>query len=362
MLISIIITGLYVILILIFTVGWNRIPEFHPTDFFEHPTQVTVVVACRNEEKNLIKLLEALQNQTYKEFELIIVNDHSTDATSSVLKSAVGSFADLKIIESTGYGKKQAIKEGILHAKSGFIITTDADCIPVNTWIATICSYQLHHPSDLIICPVCIRPVKTLFEKMQQIEFATLVGTGAGSAGAGMPVMCNAANMAFTKKAWYKSQPEMHEEEVSGDDMFLLQSIKKRNGVIRYLQSNKAIVYTQGSKTILQFIQQRARWTSKSSAYTDWQLILTAVLVFLTSFSLVLLYIGSLFSVVYSITLAIVFSIKLLIDGVFISKIRKSLNPDFSLPAYLLMSLIYPFYILTIVIYTLLKKNSLKWK
>jgi len=360
---SIIIVGLYVLLILIFTVGWIRIPEFHPTDFFDSPLpDVSVVIACRNEEKNLNKLLDALHNQTFKNFELIIVNDHSTDATSGILESAKALFPEIQIVDSTGYGKKEAIKEGILHAKSGFIITTDADCFPVPTWIETICRYQLQHSADLIICPVRIWPVKTLFERLQQIEFATLVGTGAGAAGVGMPIMCNAANLAYTKKAWYDSQTELHEEEISGDDMFLLLSIKRRRGVIRYLPSEKAMVNTLGSGTIHLFIQQRARWTSKSPAYSDWQLILTAVLVLLTSFSLVFLLIGSFFSVIYSISLAISFSLKLIIDGVFISRIRKSLNPDFSLPAFLLMSVIYPFYIVTIVIYTLLKKNSLKWK
>lgn len=358
----IIIVGLYFLLILIFTVGWIRIPEFHPTDFFSSLPKAGVIIACRNEENNLKNLLDALQKQTYKDFELIIVNDHSTDATAAILESAKEYFQDIQIIENTGYGKKQAIKEGILHSKSDFIITTDADCIPTSTWIATVCNFQIQHPSDLIICPVIIRPVKTLFEKLQQIEFATLVGTGAGAAGAGIPLMCNAANLAFTKKAWNESQTDLHEEEISGDDMFLLLSIKKRNGVIRYLQSDKAMVNTHGSKDISQFIQQRARWTSKSSAYTDWQLILTAVLVLLTSVSFVFLCIGSLFSAVYGITLTIVFSLKLLIDGLFICKIRKSLNPDFSLPAFLLMSVIYPFYILSTVIYALLRRNSIKWK
>lgn len=359
---SIIIVGLYALLILIFTVGWIRIPEFHPTDFFEISPKVAVVIACRNEEKNLKNLLDALHNQTNKDFELVIVNDHSTDATAGILESAKVLFPDMQIIENTGFGKKKAVKEGIFHAKSDFIITTDADCIPVPTWIETICNYQLHHSADLIICPVRIWPIKTLFETLQQIEFATLVGTGAGAAGVGTPLMCNAANLAFTKKAWYESQKDLHEEEISGDDMFLLLSIKKRKGIIRYLKSDKAMVNTQGSKTISQFIHQRARWTSKSSSYSDWQLILTAVLVLLTSFTLVFLYLGSFFSVAYSISLAIAFSLKLLVDGVFICRIRKSLNPDFSLPAYLLLSLIYPFYIVTTVIYTVLKKTSLKWK
>ena len=58
--------------------------------------------------------------------------------------------------------------------------------------------------------------------------FNTLIASGAGAAGASMPILCNGANLAFTKEAWMQSRLDLVDEQMSGDDIFLLQSIKKR--------------------------------------------------------------------------------------------------------------------------------------
>lgn len=360
-LISTLIIVAYTFLIIIFIIGWNRIPDFQPILSTDNLPKIAIVVACKNEEYNLKNLLIALQNQTFKNFELVLVNDHSSDSTRKVMELAQLQFVNLQIVNSSGIGKKRAIKEGILSTNADFIITTDADCVPVSTWIETIYLFQTKNPSDLIICPVRIWPVQTTFEKFQQIEFATLVGSGAGAAGARMPIMCNASNLAFTKKAWLESQNEMHEEQISGDDMFLMLSIKKRKGTIRYLKSNNALVNTLPSISIQDFIHQRTRWTSKSSTYTDWQLIMTATLILTTSLTLLILIIFSFFDTTYWIIFALFFGLKFGIDYSLSRKIKYSLAPQLCFIHFLLMSIIYPFYIVVIVINAILNKNHLKW-
>lgn len=342
---SLLVLFLYVALVIIFITGWLRTPYFPVEKHKTSGQKISVVIACRNEESDLKKLLDALQNQSVKNFELILVNDHSTDATKAIMDSEQSKFQNVIIIDAEGYGKKQAIRQAVGIAKGELIVTTDADCRPEPTWIETIWQFQQKFPSDLIICPVKFSTGDTLFSKLQALEFATLVASGAGAAGAAMPILCNGANLAFTKKAWLESQADLHVEEISGDDVFLLLAIKKRKGTIRFLKSANAFVSTPASPTIKSFIRQRKRWVSKSTAYSDWQIILTACAVFSISLleivSLILLFFNGKFAVLF----IILFIVKYLTDLFFLSRVRLFFNlRNLSLNSFIL-SLFYPFYI-----------------
>lgn len=356
--IALIVLSAYSILIVTFTIGWKRIPYFEPNKNSNSTLKVSVVVACRNEEQNLDQLLAALKNQTTSAFELVLVNDHSTDNTRKVMESAKLDFADITIIDAVGSGKKQALKQGILSAKGDLIITTDADCIPVSTWIETIGDFQLEFPSDLIICPVAMNGENTAFGQLQQLEFTTLVASGAGAAGVNMPIMCNGANLAFTKEAWLQSQHELHDEQISGDDMFLLLSIKRRRGVIRFLKSPKAFVYTSTVPTFKSFIRQRQRWTSKSTVYTDWQVIFTACMVFLVSLIQIALMAFSIYDLLYLYLFAVVFIVKYLADLLLLSKVSGFFELKHTAANAFMLSLLYPFYIVVVAITGLISKPT----
>ncbi|HEY5509228.1 MAG TPA: glycosyltransferase, partial [Paludibacter sp.] len=203
-LISILFCVLYTAMVLVFIVGWRRVPLFEPVENINlySGLSVSVVIACKDEETNLPKLLSCLQIQSYQHFELILVNDHSSDATMSVMEAARVLFLNIKVIDAELCGKKNALKEGIMAAAGSLIVTTDADCVPGLNWLKTICSFQQSQPCDLIICPVQLTDRKSLFAKLQALEFKTLIASGGGAAGVGMPILCNGANLAFTREAW----------------------------------------------------------------------------------------------------------------------------------------------------------------
>lgn len=357
---SLIVLSAYIILIVTFTIGWKRIPYFEQNKNSNPTLKISVVVACRNEEQNLYQLLAALKNQTTSAFELVLVNDHSTDNTRKVMESAKSDFADIVILDAEGSGKKQALKQGILSSRGDLIITTDADCIPECTWIETITAFQHEFPSDLIICPVGMSGNKTAFDQLQQLEFSTLVASGAGATGVNMPIMCNGANLAFTKEAWLQSQHELHDEQISGDDMFLLLDIKKRRGVIRFLKSSEAFVSTSTVPTFKSFIRQRQRWTSKSTAYTDWQVIFTACTVFLVSLIQIALLAFSIYDLLYLYLFAVVFVVKYLADLLLLSKVSGFFELKHMVVNSFMLSLLYPFYIVVVAITGLMSKPV--WK
>jgi len=358
---SVLIFTFYLVLVTIFYKGWRRMAVFVPKGDETIRTKISVIVACRNERNHIRPLIACLAQQSFQNFELILVNDHSVDATRNYIKSAQGTYPKIQLVDAVGYGKKNSLKEGILISSGELIITTDADCMPSYHWLETIACFYEKYPSDLIICPVKFSGKDNLFSNLQALEFTSLIASGAGAAGAGMPVLCNGANLAFTKRSWLESQSDIHVEQMSGDDIFLLESIKKRRGVIRFLKSESAFVSTEPSKTLTGFIKQRRRWTSKSSAYTDWQLIFTACVVFSVNLLLVILLSFSLSNPDFLFVFAALFLSKYVVDAFFLNSVHAFFQVNKVWIYSILLSLIYPFYIVFITFSTLLFRPA-KWK
>ncbi len=94
-----------------------------------HP-QVSIVIPARNEEASLASCLESIGSQTGLSFEIIVVNDHSTDRTAEIAKS----FPAVRLIEAgplpDGWtGKNNAVATGAREARGEWLLFTDADTI-----------------------------------------------------------------------------------------------------------------------------------------------------------------------------------------------------------------------------------------
>ena len=352
---------LYFCLVLVFFTGWTRIKVFVPKGDELIKTKISVIVVCKNEEGNVRQLFSCMAQQSYQNYELIVVNDHSEDATKNYIKSAQQAYPKIQLIDAIGFGKKNGLKEGIQFATGELIITTDADCLPSFHWVESIACFYMKYQSDLIICPVRMSGKNNLFTNLQILEFTSLIASGAGASGVGMPVLCNGANLAFTKKSWIKSLIGLHEEEMSGDDMFLMESIKKNRGHIRFLKSESAFVFTKPAGTLFEFIKQRRRWTSKSLAYTDWQLILTSCLVFFANLGLLILLSLSFFSPIALFLFLIIFLLKYGVDTLFLSSVNSFFQFSNLWIYSFLLSIVYPFYIVLIPVSSFLFK-PVKWK
>ncbi|HET7732639.1 MAG TPA: glycosyltransferase [Paludibacter sp.] len=351
---------LYLILILIFIIGWRRIYAFVPKGNESIKTLISVVVACRNEEEHVRQLIACMAQQSNQNFELIVVNDHSTDATRNYIKAAQTQYPKIQLVDAVGYGKKNALKEGILNASGNLIVTTDADCLPSYHWLESIACYQRKNNCDLIICPVKLSGKDSLFTYLQVLEFTSLVASAAGAAGMGMPILCNGANLVFTKKTWMASKEDLHPEEQSGDDIFLLESVKKREGKIRFLKSESAFVTTKQAGTLTDLIKQRRRWSAKSRLYTDWQLIFTALVVFSVCLLLLTLVVLSFYKMTLLYVLIALFLFKYLLDSIFLSTVSKFFQLNNIWFFSFLLSIFYPFYIVFVAVSSLVFRPK-KW-
>lgn len=367
--IVLIITALYLICIAAFTFGLYNLKErflnFNKKDI----VKVSILIAARNEENNIEQLLKSLYNQSFAKefFEVIIVDDHSEDRTKQIISTFIYNYKDINIrlLDAENYGKKHAISQAVHNAVNELVLVTDADCILQATWIESIVSFYQNKRCKMILAPVLLSPANTFFEKMQVLEHLSLIGSTAGSAAIGFPVMCNGANMAYEREAALEVEKYRTDFNIpSGDDMFLLEQFVKNFGHknVKFLLNKSAIVKTKTCKTISDFFRQRRRWVSKTKSYTSWKIISTALVVLFFNLSIISLFISAFFipalwSLYFLLTL-----LKFLIDYPLLKNITHFMNQESLLKWALPLEFIYPFYVVFTAFSGMMIKVSWKGK
>lgn len=293
---------LYAITILLFLAGWILNKPYRQSGDIPG-TRISILIPVRNEEKNLPKLLKDLLKQSFpqNQFEVIIISDHSTDSTASIIADYHknhSNFRYLLLNEPVNSGKKSAIEEGMKMARYDLVITTDGDCRVHKDWLLSYAGFYEKYKPVMILGPVVFKPGKSFASKLLELEQFSLLGTTAGSCGARIPVMSSGANMAFEKRIFFEVSNPLYRQTPSGDDMFLLLNTKILNRKrIRFIKSKEAAVITQPPADFDAFWEQRKRWVSKSRFYADPEVIFTGGMVFSVSFLLMFFLAGSVISI-----------------------------------------------------------------
>ncbi len=322
----------------------------------------SVIIACRDEENNLPVLLHDLSLQEYDPelFEVIVIDDKSSDKTFEIA-SGFNGLRNLKVLKNTGTGKKRAIRTGILASGASLIITTDADCRLGRGWLSTITSFYAKNNPEMIICPVKLESKSGFFQRFQELEYLSLQGVTAGTAGEGNPVMCNGANLAFTKEVYIKNSGNLHDEMPSGDDVFLLHSIKRDTAnKIMWLESMEAIVTTRLQNKAGSYIRQRVRWISKAGAYKDTFTRLLAIVTFVTILFQWFLLAAGFFDPVFLPVLLAAFLLKSLPDFLILFNTASRYGRKRLLNIFLPAQIIYPAYVLSVFFFYLIDWKTSK--
>ncbi|MFW5721080.1 MAG: glycosyltransferase [Bacteroidota bacterium] len=346
---SFLILIVYGITIISFALGWFKLKYYKHLNNHAVRESVSIVIACRNEEENIDNLIQSLLQQNYpkKNAEIIFVDDHSEDNTYKNLKKHAEKNNHIKIIQNPykQKGKKAALAYGIKHSSSKIIVTTDADCRMGTKWLSTLAEYYSIHKPNMIIAPVAIEPSTNIFARLQALEFTSLIISGAGAAGINKPIMCNGANLLFEKSLFIEN--ELHSNYASGDDIFLmLQAKKNYNKNIHFIKSKEAIVFTKPNHTLSDFFNQRIRWTSKSKAYRDFDIIITALMVAASNLLIVYWLINTIFRPYEWYIFVLLFVIKSLANIFILIPGTKFFNQQKLLWLFFPLQLIYPFYIM----------------
>jgi cellulose synthase/poly-beta-1,6-N-acetylglucosamine synthase-like glycosyltransferase len=295
LLITIILFVLYSFLIIYYWKSWKTIPDFILNDK-QPQTKISVIIPARNEEESIGSLLQALDQQTYPRelFEVIVVNDHSEDATEAIVQQFFNvKLLQLKDDDINSY-KKKAIESGIAAATGELIVTTDADCLPTKEWLEIIAAFKEEIKAVFIAAPVVINCNSSVLQIFQAMDFMVLQGITGGVVHKKQLSMCNGANLAYERKSFYDVNGFAGIDSIaSGDDMLLMHKIKKQYPEqVHYLKSTNAIVSTQPMKTWKEFFHQRIRWASKAAKYDDKRILPVLLLVYLFNLCFLVLFIS----------------------------------------------------------------------
>lgn len=367
-----VIMGIYSGLIAFATIIWAKITAEKVPLPKRKPGLLSIVIPVRNEALNIEKLLTAIAAQNFSPslFEVIVVDDHSEDDTKNVINNFNSPFQlkyfflpEMSVLpEGTITGKKQAIAQGVLRAKGEVIITTDADCFMGKEWLQSIYSYFESYDAQMLVGSVTFEEEETFFDKLQTLEFAALIGSGAVALKMGKPNMCNGANLAFTKKAFEEVRGyEGNEHIPSGDDEFLLQKIYGRYPKAVYFNSSKkGLVYTKPAKNLNTFINQRRRWGGKWKLHKSASVQILALAVFLFHSLFIGCLIATLNGAFEPYAFATGFLVKASVEFIFLKKILDRFEKPTFLKQFVVLQCLYSFYV--IVFGILVNFGSFNWK
>ena len=239
--------------------------------------QVSIIIAARNEEKNIKACLEKCVTQDYPidKYEVIVVNDRSEDNTEKIIQKLLKEYENVNLINITELpetyqksGKKHALKKGIESSTGEILLLTDADCLPESGWIKGVVE---SFDKDIGVV-VGHSPIKGngFINRLVQLDNLSIFAVGAGGIGGGYPILSAGRNFAYRRQVYDEIGGfEQIKDFSSGDDDLIIMLVRENtNWKINFTSDPKSFVYTLPPQNLQEAIKQRMRWASKGLHYT----------------------------------------------------------------------------------------------
>ncbi|WP_452221675.1 glycosyltransferase [Lacinutrix salivirga] len=244
-----------------------------PKKLDSNTATVSVIICAKNEEDNLKTFLPTILNQNYSNFEVVLINDASSDNTLEVMEHFKTLHDNIKIvnvknIEAFWGNKKYALTLGIKAAKHELLLFTDADCKPVSlNWITNmtapinntqsiVLGYGAYYKIKNSLLNKLIR-YETLLTAIQYFSFAKL----------GMPYMGVGRNLAYKKEEFFNTNGFIKHIQVrSGDDdLFINEAANSNNTTVCF--SKDSFTYSKPKTTLKAWFTQKRRHVSTANLY-----------------------------------------------------------------------------------------------
>ena len=230
--------------------------------------RVSVIVAAKDEEKKLPACLESLVRIDYPRelLEIIVVNDQSSDDTSSVVDSFSERYSFVKRLDAVDSrvmrGKANALSQGIDAATGEFIFLTDADCSVPPTWVAGTLKY-FGERTGIVGGVTLISDTGSIVSGVQALDWDLLLSIAAGAATLRKPVACLGNNLAFRKRA-YEDVGGYRKINFSVTEDYALFKAIAQSGTWNYSypMDRDTLVETLPVKTMKEVFAQRRRWAT----------------------------------------------------------------------------------------------------
>jgi glycosyltransferase involved in cell wall biosynthesis len=234
---------------------------------------ISVIVCAKNEEENLANFIPLLAEQDYPDFEIILIDDASSDNTLEVLEGFEKQYPNIRLVkvqnnEAFWGNKKYAMTLGIKTAKKEYLLFTDADCYPTSKEWITAMSSQFTMQKTIVLGYGGYEKIqKSFLNKLIRFETILTAIQYFSWAKAGLPYMGVGRNLAYKKEEFFNVNGFISHIQVrSGDDdLFINEAAFGKNTTINY--TPESFTYSKPKTTFKDWIRQKRRHVSTANHY-----------------------------------------------------------------------------------------------
>ena len=262
-----------VIQFLYYIVVFGKFSFAKPQNVTPKRVPISVIVCAKNEEENVKKFVPLLAEQDYHTFEIVLIDDASSDNTLEIFEEFEKQYPNIKLVkvennEAFWGNKKFALTLGIKAAKYEYLLFTDADCYPTSKdWITSM-SAQFTQQKNIVLGYGAYEKISNSFLN-KIIRFETLLTATQYFSWAkiGKPYMGIGRNMAYKREEFFKVRGFMDHMKIrSGDDdLFINQAANGDNTTICYVPDS--FTYSTPKTRFKDWFTQKRRHVSTAKHY-----------------------------------------------------------------------------------------------
>jgi len=244
-----------------------------PQDITSKKLPVSVIVCAKNEEENVKKFIPLLAEQDYPDFEIVLIDDASSDETLEVFEQFEQQYPNIRLVkvqnnEAFWGNKKYALTLGIKASKKEYLLFTDADCYPTSkNWITAMTSQFTMNKTIVLGYGGYEKVERSLLNKIIRFETVLTAVQYFSWAKLGLPYMGVGRNLAYKKEEFFNVNGFIEHIQIrSGDDdLFINQAANKNNTTISY--TPESFTYSKPKETYREWFTQKRRHISTAEHY-----------------------------------------------------------------------------------------------
>jgi cellulose synthase/poly-beta-1,6-N-acetylglucosamine synthase-like glycosyltransferase len=234
---------------------------------------ISVIVCAKNEEENVKKFIPILAEQDYPDYEIILIDDASSDETLEIFEAFEKQYPNIRLVkvknnEAFWGNKKFALTLGIKAAKKEYLLFSDADCYPTSKdWIKEMSSHFTMNKTIVLGYGAYEKIAGSFLNKIIRFETMLTAVQYFSWAKMGHPYMGVGRNLAYKKEEFFNVNGFIDHMKIrSGDDdLFINQAANGKNTTISF--SPESFTYSRPKTTFKDWFKQKRRHVSTASYY-----------------------------------------------------------------------------------------------
>lgn len=234
---------------------------------------ISVIVCAKNEAENVKKFVPLLAEQNYPDYEIVLIDDASSDETLELFEAFERQYSNIKLVkvqnnEAFWGNKKFALTLGIKAASKEYLLFTDADCYPTSKdWITNMSSRFTMHKTIVLGYGAYEKIKGSFLNKIIRFETMLTATQYFAWAKMGRPYMGVGRNLAYKREEFFRVNGFIDHMSVrSGDDdLFINQAAKGSNTTVCY--TTDSFTVSEPKKTWKDWFNQKRRHVSTAKLY-----------------------------------------------------------------------------------------------